>query len=46
MNNVILTPHIGGLTLEPFSKMMRDAFENIQLYEDGQFELLESKRLL
>jgi phosphoglycerate dehydrogenase-like enzyme len=45
MNNVILTPHIGGLTLEPFSKMMRNAFENIQLFENGQYKLLESKRL-
>jgi len=45
LNNVVLTPHVGGLTLETFSKMMRDAFENIQLFENGQSELLENKRL-
>ncbi len=45
LDNVVLTPHIGGLTLETFSKMMRDAFENIRLFENGQYELLENKRL-
>lgn len=44
LNNVVLTPHVGGLTLETFSKMMRDAFENIRLFEMGQFDLLEDKK--
>lgn len=45
LDNVVLTPHVGGLTLETFSKMMRDAFDNIQLFENGHCELLENKRL-
>jgi phosphoglycerate dehydrogenase-like enzyme len=45
-NNVILTPHVGGLTLETFSKMMRDAFQNIKYFEDGRFDLIENKKLL
>ena len=44
-DNVILTPHVGGLTLETFSKMIRDAFENIKLFEDGRFDLIENKKL-
>ena len=46
LNNVILTPHVGGLTLEIFSKMIRDAFENIRLFENGKFRLIENKILL
>lgn len=45
LNNVILTPHVGGLTLEIFGKMIRDAFENIRLFELGRFDFIESKKL-
>lgn len=45
LDNVILTPHVGGLTLETFSKMMRDAFENIRLFEMGRLDLIENKKL-
>jgi len=45
LDNVILTPHVGGLTLETFSKMIRDAFNNIRLFEDGRFNLIEDKKL-
>jgi len=44
LNNVILTPHIGGLTLESFSNMMRNAFENIRLFEMGKLDLIEKNR--
>jgi len=44
-DNVVLTPHIGGLTIETFSKMMSDAFDNIQLFENKQYEFIENKRL-
>jgi lactate dehydrogenase-like 2-hydroxyacid dehydrogenase len=44
-NNVILTPHVGGLTLETFKKMMQDAFENIKMFDDGRFDLIENKKL-
>jgi len=45
LDNVILTPHIGGLTLETFIKMMRDAFENIKLFQNGNLDLIEDKKL-
>lgn len=45
-NNVILTPHVGGLTLDTFSKMIYDAFENIRLFENGQLDLIKSKKLI
>ncbi len=44
-DNVILTPHVGGLTLETFSKMIRDAFENIKLFEKGDLDLIENKKI-
>jgi len=44
-DNVILTPHIGGLTLETFSKMIHDGFDNIRLFEDGKLNLIEDKKL-
>lgn len=46
LDNVILTPHVGGLTLETFSKMMSDAFKNISLFEQGKFDQIKSKMLL
>ncbi len=45
LDNVVLTPHIGGLTYEAFYCMMAGAVENIQLYEQGQFETIASKLL-
>lgn len=45
LKNIVLTPHIAGLTLETFSKMMSDAFENIRLFELGRFDLIENKKL-
>ncbi|WP_319481179.1 2-hydroxyacid dehydrogenase [uncultured Draconibacterium sp.] len=45
MKNVVLTPHVGGLTIETFSKMIRDAFSNIELFEKGEFKKIENKLL-
>ena len=45
LDNVVTTPHVGGLTIETFSKMMRDAFENISLFEMGKLDLIENKKL-
>lgn len=46
LSNVVLTPHVGGLTLETFSTMIKDAFENIRLFHNGKADLLENKRLI
>ena len=43
--NVILTPHIGGVTYEAFHRMMAGAMSNIRLFEEGNIEMLESNRL-
>jgi phosphoglycerate dehydrogenase-like enzyme len=43
--NVILTPHIGGVTNDAFRRMMAGAMRNIRLFEEGNIELLESNRL-
>ena len=45
LNNIVLTPHIGGLTLETFSKMVRDAFNNIRLFDIGRYDLIDNKKL-
>ncbi len=45
LDNVILTPHIAGLTMETFCKMITNAFENIKLFEMGQLGLIENKKI-
>ena len=45
LDNVILTPHIGGLSYEAFHSMMKGAMENIAAFESGQMDLIEGKRL-
>lgn len=45
LNNVILTPHISGITYESFESMMREAFNNIKHFEEGSQNLIECKRL-
>ena len=46
LENVILTPHVGGLSYEAFSQMMADAIENIVAFEEGRLTEIESKRIL
>lgn len=46
LDNVILTPHIGGLSYEAFHQMMHDAVENIVSYERGELELIKNKQLI
>ncbi|MBQ1414177.1 MAG: hydroxyacid dehydrogenase, partial [Clostridia bacterium] len=38
LDNVILTPHIGGVTYDSFRVMMHDAMRNIALYDAGRLE--------
>ena len=45
LENVILTPHIGGLSYEAFHQMMSDAVDNIVAFEEGRLTEIESKRL-
>jgi len=46
LENVILTPHIGGLSYEAFEAMMAGAMENIEAFEHGRLSEIEGKRLL
>lgn len=46
LDNVILTPHIGGLSYEAFYQMMKDAVQNIVAFEEGRLAEIESKRIL
>lgn len=46
MENVILTPHIGGLSYEAFEAMMLGAMENIEAFEKGRLSEIEGKRIL
>lgn len=45
LDNVILTPHIGGLSYEAFQFMMAGAVENIVAFEEGEEESIKNKRL-
>lgn len=46
LDNVILTPHIGGLSYEAFHQMMADAIENMVAFEEGRLAEIESKRIV
>ena len=46
LDNVILTPHIGGLSYEAFQAMMAGAVENIAIFERGETEIIKNKRLI
>lgn len=46
IDNVILTPHIAGLSYETFLNMMDEAVKNILAYEKGEMSEIEAKRLL
>lgn len=46
LDNVVLTPHIGGLSYEAFHSMMKGAIENIVAFEEGRSEEIEGKRIV
>lgn len=46
LDNVILTPHIGGLTYEAFKSMIVNAMENIRAFEEGRLDEIEPKRIV
>lgn len=45
LDNVILTPHIGGLSFEAFHTMMKSAVTNIIAFEKGEFDAIKDKIL-
>lgn len=45
IDNVILTPHIGGLSYEAFQSMMVSAMDNIKAFEEGRMSDIEDKLL-
>ena len=46
IDNVILTPHIAGITKESFSAMIHDAFRNIEYFENGLLSEIQPFRYL
>ena len=46
LDNAILTPHIAGVTSDSFRAMMHDAFRNIECFDRGELEKIESFRYL
>ena len=46
IDNVILTPHIAGVTSDSFRAMMHDAFRNIACFEHGRLEEIAPYRYL
>lgn len=45
LDNVIMTPHIAGLSYEAFERMMVEAMDNIQKFEQGRMEEIAPKKL-
>lgn len=45
LDNVILTPHIGGLSREAFESMINGAMQNIEAFESGRLDEIASKRI-
>lgn len=45
LDNVILSPHIAGLSFETFHSMMKGAVDNIVAYDKGQFTDIKEKIL-
>ena len=45
LENVVLTPHIGGITRDAFTAMMNQAFSNILAFEQGKHDAIEHYRV-
>lgn len=46
LENVILTPHIGGLSYEAFQSMMVGAMKNIEAFDKGQYESISNVKYI
>lgn len=45
LDNVILSPHIAGLSFETFHSMMKGAVDNIVDFDKGEYQKIDSKRI-
>lgn len=45
LNNVILSPHIAGLSYEAFYSMMKGAMDNIRAFEENRLDEISDKKL-
>lgn len=46
LDNVVLSPHIAGLSFETFHSMLKGAVDNIVAYDQGHIQEIENKRIL
>ncbi len=46
LSNVILTPHVAGVTADSFRAMMTEAMRNIELFDKGRFSEIEHCKYL
>lgn len=46
VQNVILTPHIAGVTSDSFRAMMHEAFRNIECFDKGKLDVIAPYRYL
>lgn len=45
LDNVITTPHIGGITYDSFYRMMSGAMRNIRLFDEGRLDEIEQYKI-
>jgi phosphoglycerate dehydrogenase-like enzyme len=45
-DNVILTPHIGGVTRESFQRIISEAFYNIKKFDEGDLDAIADRRVV
>jgi phosphoglycerate dehydrogenase-like enzyme len=45
LDNVLLTPHIGGLSFEAFESMMREAVKNIVHFEKCEYDKIKDSKI-
>ena len=45
-DQALLSPHIGGVSYEAFSRMMEKAVYNISMYDQGRLEEIEGNRII
>ncbi|RUO26273.1 hydroxyacid dehydrogenase [Aliidiomarina minuta] len=45
-NKLLLTPHMGGITIETFSSMISAAFDNIVMFEREMFTCIDEKKVV